>query len=220
MINFLYLHGFASSPLSRKAKFFEAAIREAGWKCHTPDLNLPTFEKLSISAQMESCLALASTFDDDPLVLVGSSMGGLLAALLYERLPQTVAIILLAPGFGIAERWPALIGEEGMKEWETSGTRSFFHYRAGCELPLHFGFARELSNLKTDDFILEIPTLVFHGVDDQTVPVEYARKFARQNPTWASLVELNDGHELAESLERIWTDSQKFVQTFVMQRQI
>ena len=209
MINFLYLHGFASSPLSRKAKFFESAIAEAGWKCHTPDLNIPSFEKLSLTAQIEECFALAQSIDE-PLVLVGSSMGGLLATILHERLPQAAALILLAPGFGIAERWPELIGDEGMQLWQSSGSRPFFHYRYNCEKPLHYEFAQDLSKHKTDDFTVKIPTIVFHGIDDQTVPIEYARKFAAGNES-ATLVELKDGHELAESLELIWSDSRRFL---------
>lgn len=218
-MNFLYLHGFASSPQSRKARFFKDKIEQNGWHCLVPDLNVPSFAALSLSAQIDLGLELINDLNetnDSPLVIVGSSMGGLLAALLEQELRQQraatkiQAIVLLAPGFGITKRWPQIIGEQGMQSWRETGFRPFFHYAANQELPLHFAFARELEQYKTDNFEINIPTIVFHGIDDQTVPIEHARQFAQLNPA-AALVELDDGHELANSLDLIWLQTCDFL---------
>ena len=184
-----------------------------------PDLNVPSFAALSLSAQIDLGLELINDLNetnDSPLVIVGSSMGGLLAALLEQELRQQraatkiQAIVLLAPGFGITKRWPQIIGEQGMQSWRETGFRPFFHYAANQELPLHFAFARELEQYKTDNFEINIPTIVFHGIDDQTVPIEHARQFAQLNPA-AALVELDDGHELANSLDLIWLQTCDFL---------
>lgn len=218
-VNFLYLHGFASSPQSRKARFFKDKIEQNGWHCLVPDLNVPSFAALSLSAQIDLGLELINDLNetnDNPLVIVGSSMGGLLAALLEQELRQQrsptkiQAIVLLAPGFGITKRWPQIIGEQGMQSWRETGFRPFFHYAANQELPLHFAFAKELEQYKTDNFEINIPTIVFHGIDDQTVPIEHARQFAQLNPA-AALVELDDGHELANSLDLIWFQTCDFL---------
>lgn len=218
-MNFLYLHGFASSPQSRKARFFKDKTEQNGWHCLVPDLNVPSFAALSLSAQIDLGLELINDLNetnDSPLVIVGSSMGGLLAALLEQELRQQraatkiQAIVLLAPGFGITKRWPQIIGEQGMQSWRETGFRPFFHYAANQELPLHFAFARELEQYKTDNFEINIPTIVFHGIDDQTVPIEHARQFAQLNPA-AALVELDDGHELANSLDLIWLQTCDFL---------
>ncbi len=215
-MNFLYLHGFASSPQSRKARFFKEKIEENGWHCLVPNLNVPSFAALSLSAQIDLGLELINDLNDSPLVIVGSSMGGLLAALLEQELRQQrsptklQALVLLAPGFGITKRWPQIIGEQGMQSWRETGFRPFFHYAANKELPLHFAFAKELEQHKTDNFEIDIPTIVFHGIDDQTVPIEHARQFAQLN-TAAALVELNDGHELANSLDLIWLETCNFL---------
>lgn len=215
-VNFLYLHGFASSPQSRKARFFKEKIEQNGWHCLVPDLNVPSFAALSLSAQIDLGLELINDLDESPLVIVGSSMGGLLAALLEQELRQQRAptklqtIVLLAPGFGITKRWPQIIGEQGMQSWRETGFRPFFHYAANKELPLHFAFAKDLEQYKTDNFEINIPTIVFHGIDDQTVPIEHARQFAQLNPT-AALVELDDGHELANSLDLIWLQTCDFL---------
>lgn len=221
-MNFLYLHGFASSPQSRKARFFKEKIEQNGWHCLVPDLNVPSFATLSISAQIDLGLELINQLDErnevetGPLVIVGSSMGGLLAALLEEKLRQKrsptklQAIVLLAPGFGITKRWPQIIGEQGMQSWRETGFRPFFHYAANKELPLHFAFAKDLEHYQTDNFEINIPTIVFHGIDDQTVPIEHARQFAQLNPA-AALLELDDGHELANSLDLIWLKTCDFL---------
>jgi alpha-beta hydrolase superfamily lysophospholipase len=162
-VNFLYLHGFASSPHSRKARFFKEKIELNGWHCFVPDFNVPSFAALSLSAQIALGLELISRLDGSPFVLVGSSMGGLLAALLEQGLRAEVspanleAIVLLAPGFGITKRWPQIIGEEGMDSWRGTGFRPFFHYAANQELPLHFAFAQDLEHYQTDNFKLIFP---------------------------------------------------------------
>lgn len=221
-MNFLYLHGFASSPQSRKARFFKEKIEQNGWHCLVPDLNVPSFAALSLTAQIDLGLELINELDqlnelnDSPLVIVGSSMGGLLAALLEKELRQQrsptklQAIVLLAPGFGITKRWPQIIGDQGMRSWREAGFRPFFHYAANKELPLHFAFTKDLEQYKTDNFEIKIPTIVFHGIDDQTVPIEHARQFAQLNPA-ATLVELEDGHELANSLDLIWLQTCDFL---------
>ena len=97
-----------------------------------------------------------------------------------------------------------------MQSWRDTGFRPFFHYAANKELPLHFAFAKDLEQYKTDNFEINIPTIVFHGIDDQTVPIEHARQFAQLNPA-AALVELDDGHELANSLDLIWRQTCDFL---------
>ncbi len=210
-INFLYLHGFASSPASRKAKFFQDKIKQQSWRCATPDLNVPTFEQLSIASQIEVSQTSALQLGAGPLVLVGSSMGGLLAALLEPQLANVAALILLAPGFGITKRWPQIIGADGMAAWKETGARQFFHYGANSDKALHYAFTEELQNIQTEDFRVKTPTIVFHGVNDETVPLEHSVVFASANTKLVELVQLNDGHELAQSLDQIWSDSLKFL---------
>jgi len=212
VLNFLYLHGFASSPASRKAKFFQGKIEGESWRYIAPDLNVPTFEQLSMASQIELAQASAGQFGPGPLILVGSSMGGLLAALLEGKIANVAALILLAPGFGITRRWPQIIGGEGMDAWQETGARQFFHYGANAEKALHFTFTHELQKIQTENFQVNTPTIVFHGVNDETVPLEHSKVFAAANEKLVELVQLNDNHELAQALDQIWHDSMTFLQ--------
>jgi len=51
MPRFVYLHGFASSPSSRKARFFAERFRELGIGLEVPDLAEGDFRNLTLSAQ-------------------------------------------------------------------------------------------------------------------------------------------------------------------------
>ena len=54
------------------------------------------------------------------LRLIGSSMGGYLAARYAELFPEEVdRMILLCPGFNLHERWPHLFGNEELEKWMT-----------------------------------------------------------------------------------------------------
>ena len=73
MNRILYLHGFASSPASRKARFFAELLRAAGALVDIPDLAAGDFEHLTISGQLRVIERAAA---GNPVALMGSSMGG------------------------------------------------------------------------------------------------------------------------------------------------
>jgi alpha-beta hydrolase superfamily lysophospholipase len=208
----LYLHGFASSPQSRKAKFFAnqfESLHEPNLTFIAPDLNLPCFEKLSLEAGLEQARKLINSSRAENLLLYGSSLGGLMAAALAgepaikTRLQQ---LILLAPAFGITNCWEQIIGPQELLAWQKNGSRSFFHFARNKELPLHWPFLEELKNLDRHQTGLkvEVPTLIFHGTRDDTVPFAHSLSFCRANTAYAQLISLEDGHELSFSLNKIW----------------
>src|ERR671912_2907091 len=94
-----YLHGFASSAASTKAGYFEARLREHGIPLETPDLNEPDFSTLTISRMVDQVTAAIDRLPATTrVVLVGSSLGGLVAGHVGQRGPGRVApFILLAP---------------------------------------------------------------------------------------------------------------------------
>ena len=77
MSRIIYLHGFASSPHSRKAQYFHDQFAANGITMLTPALDGGDFEGLTISGQLA---ILESTIQDlgaaPPVTLMGSSMGG------------------------------------------------------------------------------------------------------------------------------------------------
>lgn len=80
----LYLHGFRSSPQSMKAQLMAAAMAERGYADHIFMPQLPP----SPAAAMTLCHELISHYRDlseQPLTIIGSSLGGYYATYLAEH---------------------------------------------------------------------------------------------------------------------------------------
>src|SRR4051812_36390216 len=84
-MNLIYLHGFASGPQSSKAQYFRRRFEEIGVRMRIPDLTEGNFERLTIGGQLRVIERIAG---GDDVRLMGSSMGGYLAALYAARHPE------------------------------------------------------------------------------------------------------------------------------------
>jgi uncharacterized protein len=192
----LYFHGFASSPASGKARFFQAAFRNRGVDIEIPDLAAGDFEHLTITGQLETISRLARR---EPVSLIGSSMGGYLAALYASTHPEVNRVALLAPAFGFGKRWPETLGTETVAEWQRNGWRTIFHYGEGRERRLHYGLLEDAGQYPAYPDVSQ-PTLIFHGALDDVVPAAFSETFAASHPD-ASLEVLDSGHELHNVLD-------------------
>lgn len=125
MQRFIYLHGFASGAQSRKARFFGERMRETGRLLETPDLAGGDFENLTVGGQLQ---VLTKLLGGERATLIGSSLGGYLAALYAARHEEVERLVLLAPAFGFAQRWREMVGIEALERWRTTGSLAIYHY--------------------------------------------------------------------------------------------
>jgi pimeloyl-ACP methyl ester carboxylesterase len=198
MTPIVYLHGFASAPSSSKARRFRDALTAAGAAVTVPDLAAGDFEHLTISRQLEIIEQVAG---DRPSRLVGSSMGGYLAALFAARRPSVERLVLLAPAFSFSRRWPEKLGAAEMDRWRSTDALEVFHYAEGRNRKLRYGLMKDAA--RYEDFPdFRQPALVFHGRCDDIVPVEYSQEFAlgRSN---VDLEVVDSGHDLLDVLDAI-----------------
>lgn len=206
-LNILYLHGFASSPQSRKAQFFKEKLGSQGIPIDIPDLADGDFEHLTIHRQIKFIEQLV---ESERVTLIGSSLGGYLAALYAARHREVERLILLAPAFGFHRLWVAALGPERLARWRREGTMNVFHYAEGREMPLSYNFIEEAENLDPFPQITQ-PALIFHGDRDPVVPVEQSLEFLHINPH-AKLVRFGESeHELTDVLENIWRYTEDFL---------
>ena len=142
-------------------------------------------------------------------MLIGSSLGGYLAALYAERHPEVERLVLLAPAFGFRELWTSELGLERVEEWRRTGTLSVFHYGAGREMELEYSFLEDARRFEPFPDVRQ-PVLIFHGSLDRTVPLAQSLAFVQQHAN-AELVSVESGHELIDVLDSIWLKTQKFL---------
>src|SRR5581483_2676606 len=159
MSRFIYLHGFASSPSSRKARFFEQRFAELGIGLEIPDLAEGNFRNLTLSAQLHMVERLAQK---QPVTLIGSSMGGYLAALYAARHPEVRKLVLLAPAFSFASRWPETLGAEAMENWKRTNALRVFHYSEGRETELGYQLITDAAQYEPYPAVNQ-PSLIFQG---------------------------------------------------------
>jgi alpha-beta hydrolase superfamily lysophospholipase len=173
MTRIVYLHGFASGPQSSKARYFRTLIERAGAPILIPDLAEGDFEHLTITGQLAVIDRAAA---GEPVALIGSSLGGYLAALYAARHPNVQKAVLLAPAFGFAHRWPERLGPAQVAAWRHSGAIDVFHYAEKRNRKLGYQLLADGERFEDyPDFTQ--PALIFHGTHDDAVPVRYSQAF-------------------------------------------
>lgn len=199
---FVALHGFASSPRSRKNEHFRPRFAARGLTLHTPDLNQPSFARLSFEAMLGEVERTWEAAGRRPLRMIGSSLGGYVAALFASRHPERVdRLLLLCPAFDLSGRWSELVEPERMRSWRETGWLAFDD-ATGASVPVHYDFFLEgLRVPKTPR--VTAPTIVVHGRADETVPFAQSERYAAETPAVRELVAVEDGHDLLASLDVI-----------------
>ena len=206
MNRILYLHGFASGPQSRKAGSFSERLRAAGAQVDVPDLAAGNFRNLTITGQLA---VIEKAARGEPVSLIGSSMGGYLAALYASHHSEVDKVVLLAPAFYFPQRWEDYLGSEKMAEWKRTRAMSFFHYSDQCFRDLDYALVEDgLRYPPAPDF--GQPALIFHGRFDDTVPSQYSVEYAAAHPN-VRLRLLDSGHELTDVLDIMWAETKAFL---------
>ena len=198
MTRIVYLHGFASSPASSKARYFRDYLENAGARVDTPDLAAGDFEHLSITGQLAVIEEVAA---GDAVSLIGSSLGGYLAALYAARHPEVRRLVLLAPAFAFARLWSGSLGAVQVEAWRRTGMIEVFHYGENRNCRLGYQLLADAGRYEDyPDF--SQPALIFHGIHDEAVPVASSREFSAGHPNRALEV-LESDHQLLNALDYI-----------------
>jgi uncharacterized protein len=202
----LYLHGFASSPASRKARFFAEKLAALGFAVEIPDLAEGNFERLTLTKQLALIERLGRR---EPVILIGSSLGGYLAALYAARHPEVDRLILLAPALRFHALWTKEFGPARLPLWREKGSISVFHYGTGRPQLIGYQLMEDAGGFEPEPEFSQ-PCLLFHGTQDPLVPIAQSVEFAASRPN-VRLIRLASGHELTDVLDKIWEESERFL---------
>ena len=212
-MNYLYLHGFASSPKSSKAIFLQAQFAQVGLTLDIPDLNLNNFSEVSLTKQLNY---LKSKYGESPLVVIGSSLGGYLALQMAIAMPQVQKLILLAPAFEFSKCLAESLGEEAIAQWQAVGTRAVYHYGFKQEIPLNYEFYSDAQTYLPKSLERELPILIIHGNNDEVVPCSLSRDFvstALKNGHHRIILKIVESdHSLGNVMDLIWQKTATFLE--------
>lgn len=206
-MKYLYIHGFASGPRSRKALYLREKFGAVGVDLAAPDFNQGGFSSFTISRQLQQSLSYFS--DSDPVTIIGSSLGGWAALLLAQQYPQVEKLVLMAPAFGFPKLWLERLGPEALQNWQKSGSMPVYHHAEQQQVPLSYQFVTNAQQYLSSNLERNLPTLILHGLHDAVVPIELSRNFA-QHHAWAHLIELDSDHGLGNVLDPIWQEIAQF----------
>ncbi len=202
----VYLHGFASSPGSKKAGYFRERFAARGIELEIPDLAQGDFDRLTITRQLD---VIERTARGETVWLIGSSLGGYLAALYAARHREAEKLVLMAPAFNFVARWRERLGAEAMRRWKETGTLAVQHYGDGELHQLDYGLIEDASRYEAyPDF--QQAAIIFQGRADDVVPADYSIAFARQHAN-VELRLLDSDHELLNALDRMWGETARFL---------
>jgi pimeloyl-ACP methyl ester carboxylesterase len=208
----VYLHGFASSAQSTKARYVQDRLQASRRSLICPDFNAPDFRTMTMTRMLGQLDEAIRRTGDAPVALIGSSLGGALAILAAAEFGDRVGrLVLMAPAVMFSKPGHHLLPPERIEEWRRKGSLPFFHYAFGEERELDFGF--HLDSLRYDAMgaAFNQPTLVFQGSSDQSVDPRTVEAFARGRPN-VTLSLLEDDHQLIASLPRMWESIAPFLE--------
>jgi pimeloyl-ACP methyl ester carboxylesterase len=207
--NVVYLHGLGSAPSSKKGQFYVQRLGERGADVRVPDLNVPDFEHLTLTAMLERVAAEIRTIpaESGGVALIGSSMGGLTAihfADHYKDTPEGTRVkklILMAPAIEFSRDNPM---------WREKGYVMWYHFGFGEERPLHYGLVEDVRKYDSYAVKIEKPILIYHGTHDESVDHQESVRFAQGRPN-VDLRLLDSDHQLLDKTEDMLTGIVEFL---------
>jgi pimeloyl-ACP methyl ester carboxylesterase len=201
-MNYVYLHGFLSGPDSTKGKFLEKSFTAAGYKLYRPDLNGTDFSRMTISSQLEIIDALLQSISGE-VVLLGSSLGGYLAALSAGKWKKVVKLVLMAPAFDFVNRYFQRLTPGQLLEWQKTGFIRLYQYHYKEHRQLGYQMVTDAQKYKNLPINPKMSTLIFHGLRDESVPYQVSIEYLK-NHRDTELVLLPSDHGLYDQLDKMW----------------
>ena len=136
-----------------------------------------------------------------PHTLIGSSLGGWLAALAASRNPSVERLVLLAPAFRLHERWLERLAPADLDRWRREGSVEVHHHATNRPRRIGWAFFEDAASWPASP-VVKVPALCIAGRRDDAVPLRDVQAWVDRTPG-ARLEVVEDGHELTGSLDRI-----------------
>jgi uncharacterized protein len=214
-----YLHGFASSARSSKARFFSERLASLGLPLHCPDFNEPDFSTLTVTRMLDQVDAAIAALPAGPVTLIGSSLGAFVAWHAAARRASrdggaashsVEKLVLLAPALDFGANRMKELGEDGLAKWKATNKLEFFHYGYGEPRSVHYELYEDARRYDSTRVNVDVPALAFHGRRDALVDPAMVEQFCAARPSM-TLHMLDDEHQLLAHLDFLWRETAAFL---------
>ncbi len=166
-----------------------------------------TFDEFTISRAIEDSTLAMGLFKDRQKVLVGSSMGGWVAAqLALDPSLNICGLVLIAPAFNFMNKIYLDLSPEEQSQWQETGYRLIESPYPDSDFRL--SYAAVVDSRQYDLFShpvkYEHRVHILHGILDDVVPATQSDEFRKHIDTDSAVDFFPDGdHRLSEHLDNI-----------------
>lgn len=147
---------------------------------------------------LETVIDFAYQAYNKPIVLLGSSLGGLIVLNASCYSSNIKGIILNCAAVKAHECIKGGMNEKEFYEWKEKDTANVWG------IPMSYDFYEDIYNLDPIKIIpnINVPVLWFHGTSDKVVPIFQAREAKKLNPR-IQLIEIKDGeHRFGDKMKK------------------
>ena len=105
-----------------------------------------------------------------------------------------MSLLLLAPAFGLADPWRTGAGKVRLAIWRLFGSAPYYHRGRDDKIRLPWDFIEAADKMSWPS--LAHPTVILHGLQDDSVPIENSRRVSAESEHVVALIEIEDGHRM------------------------
>ena len=177
-------HGFATSKDSSSNLMMEKILNEKGFSTFRFDFfghgeSEGDLADITLSQAVDdiiSAIEFLKSSDYKKIGLVGSSFGGMAGILAVSESKDIYILALKSP---VSDLYELLIqnGENFIKDWKEKG---FINYQSGDSenFKLKYSFFEDVKKFNAYKVAqkIKIPTLIVHGDNDESVPIQQSKK--------------------------------------------
>jgi len=208
----VFVHGFRSHCDGGKARRLShwAGTRGHGWVRYDQrgcGASGGSFRQFTVSAAVSDLQRVVAGLGDGGCILVGSSLGALVAARAAAGLGGGVAgLLLIAPAVRFADRFILdNLDDEALARWRRRGFRWFPDlYTGGC-YRLDAGFLEDALRIGRAPPALPCPVRTVHGSRDEVLPAADTQQWLEALDCPAKALEIIEGgdHRLTDRADTI-----------------
>ncbi len=209
----VFVHGFRSEMAGQKSTALarDAQRRRRSWlrfDLRGHGRSEGKFESFRVSAALDDLLAVLDMVAARPVILVGSSLGGWLAALAATMRPEQIAgMLLIAPAFNFVQMIYGALSDAELQAWRKRGLREFEDRYGGAPFALQYDVLADA--MAFDVFkspgTIQCAVRIVHGADDDVVPYHVSERFVEETGVSDIRLEVvpGVGHRLNKQIPRM-----------------